>query len=69
MESNESLCKAMVAFFRQHSKMQGENERFWLDEAQTWTTERLKAKRAFWRQFADKAELPVKYCGASPSDR
>ena len=48
--------------------MQGENERFWLDEAQTWT-ERLKAKRAFWRQFADKPELPVKYSGASPSDR
>jgi hypothetical protein len=54
MESNESFYKAMVAFCRQHSMMQGENERFWLDEAQTWT-DRLKAKRAFWCQFADKS--------------
>jgi hypothetical protein len=68
MESDEVFCKAMVAFCRQHSKMQGENERFWLDEAQTWA-ERLKAKRAFWRQFADKPELSVKYSEASPSDR
>ena len=48
--------------------MQGENERVWLDEAQTWT-ERLKAKRAFWRQFAGKPELSAKYDGASTSDR
>jgi hypothetical protein len=68
METSASFYKAMVAFCRQHSKMQGENERFWLDEAQTWT-ERLKAKRAFWRQFAGKPELSAKYDGASTSDR
>jgi hypothetical protein len=67
MECSESFYKAMVAFCRQHAKMQGENERFWLDEAQTWT-ERLKAKNAFWHQFADKPELPAVYRGASPSD-
>jgi hypothetical protein len=46
MESSESFYKAMVAFCRQHSKMQGENEHFWLDEAQTWT-ERLKANPSY----------------------
>jgi len=48
--------------------MQGQSERFWLDEAQTWA-DRLKAKNAFWRQFADKPELAAKYHGASPGDR
>jgi hypothetical protein len=68
MESSESFYKAMVAFCRQHAKLQGENERFWLDEAQTWT-ERLKAKNAFWHQFANKPEPPAKHSRASPSDR
>jgi hypothetical protein len=68
MESSATFYKAMVAFCRQHSKMQGENERFWLDEAQTWT-ERLKAENAFWHQFADKPELSGAYGGPSPSDR
>jgi hypothetical protein len=68
MESDEIFCKAMVAFCRQHAKMQGQSERFWLDEAQTWA-DRLKAKNAFWRQFADKPELTAKYHGASPGDR
>jgi hypothetical protein len=54
MESDEVFCKAMVAFCRQHAKMHGQSERFWLDEAQTWA-DRLKAKTAFWHQFADKA--------------
>jgi hypothetical protein len=68
MESDGVFCKAMVAFCRQHAKMQGEDERFWLDEAQTWA-DRLKSKNAFWRQFADKPELPGKCDGASTSDR
>jgi hypothetical protein len=58
MESDEIFCKAMVAFCRQHAKMQGQSERFWLEEAQTWT-ERLKAKNAFWHQLADKPVLPA----------
>ena len=48
--------------------MQGENERFWLDEAQIWA-DRLKAQNAFWHQFADEPDLPAKYDGASPNDR
>jgi hypothetical protein len=68
MESDEIFCRAMVAFCRQHAKMQGKRERFWLDEAQAWA-DRLRAKRAFWHQFADKPELPAKYHGASPSGR
>jgi hypothetical protein len=68
MESSKPFYKAMVAFCRQHAKMQGEDESFWLDEAQTWA-DRLKAKNAFWHQFAGKPELPAKYDGASTSDR
>jgi hypothetical protein len=68
MESDEVFCKAMVAFCRQHAKMQGDDESFWMDEARTWA-ERLKAKNAFWHQFAGKPELPAKYDGASTSDR
>src|SRR5450631_859796 len=68
MESDEIFCRAMVAFCRQHAKMQGENELFWLDEAQIWA-DRLKAQNAFWHQFADEPDLPAKYDGASPNDR
>jgi hypothetical protein len=39
------------------------NERFWFDEAQTWT-ERLKAKNAFWHEFAENPELPGTYHGS-----
>jgi hypothetical protein len=68
MEYSVAFYKAMMAFCRQHAKMQGENERFWLDEAQTWA-ERLKAKNAFWHQFAHKPELPRQYRGASSNDQ
>jgi hypothetical protein len=51
MESDEEFYKAMVAFCRQHAKLHGENERFWLDEAQVWA-DRLKPRNAFWHQFA-----------------
>ena len=68
MESDEIFCRAMVAFCRQHAKMQGENERFWLDEAQI-SADRLKAQNAFWHQFADELDLPAKYDAASPNDQ
>jgi hypothetical protein len=68
MECSEIFYNAMVAFCRQHAKMQGGNERFWFDEAQTWT-ERLKAKNAFWHEFAENPELAGTYHRASPSDR
>jgi hypothetical protein len=68
MECSKPFYKAMVAFCRQHAKLQGENERFWLAEAQTWA-ERLKASNAFWHQFADKPEWPEKHSGAKLSDR
>jgi hypothetical protein len=43
-------------FVGKHAKLQEENERFWLSEAQTWA-ELLKAKNAFWHQFAGKPKL------------
>jgi hypothetical protein len=48
--------------------MLGESERFWLGEAQNWE-DRLKAKKAFWHQFADKPQQPAKYDAASPNDQ
>jgi hypothetical protein len=66
MECGEIFYKAMVAFCRQHAKMQGENEHFWLDEAQTWT-ERLKAKNAFC--IGGQIGASRDSSGSKPSDR
>jgi hypothetical protein len=52
MDDSAAFYRAMAAFCRQHAKLQEESERFWLREAQTWA-ELLKAKNAFWHEFAD----------------
>jgi hypothetical protein len=56
MEDTAVFCKAMAAFCRQHAKLEEENEGFWMAEARIWA-ELLKAKRAFWHQFADRPKF------------
>jgi hypothetical protein len=53
MENSAIFCKAMAAFCRQHARLEKEDERFWLVEADAWT-ELFNNKTAFWHQFADK---------------
>jgi hypothetical protein len=56
MDNSAVFYKAMAAFCRQHAKLEEEDESFWLAEARIWA-ELLKAKRAFWHQFADKPKF------------
>jgi len=63
MECSEILYKAMVAFCRQHAKMQGEMNVFGSTKPKPGT-QRLKAKNAFWHEFAENPELPGTYHGS-----
>jgi hypothetical protein len=56
MDNSAIFYKAMAAFCRQHAQLEAEDESFWLAEARIWA-ERLKGKRAFWHQFADKPKF------------
>ncbi|MFZ2158320.1 MAG: hypothetical protein WAV72_19680 [Bradyrhizobium sp.] len=38
MDDKVTHCRAMAAFCRQRAKMEGENEDFWLTEADSWAT-------------------------------
>jgi hypothetical protein len=60
MEDTAVFCKAMAAFCRQHAKLDEENEGFWMAEARIWA-ELLKAKRAFWHQFADRPKFSERH--------
>jgi hypothetical protein len=38
MDDKVTHCRAMAAFCRQRARMEGENEDFWLTEADSWAT-------------------------------